>query len=139
MWARRVAAPPDLDRLPERVEEAVTERVADVGVVEAAVPRGFSTEVRQLVCRGVAAGRVVEPGADAEGPFRHALAEHRAHRLGRSFRGRLVFPADRADPQRRVADQVRDVDADLVVKAAEVGRNRVPVVVDVRVAVEPRV
>ena len=31
-------APADLDRLAERVEEAVAERVADVGVIEAAEP-----------------------------------------------------------------------------------------------------
>ena len=36
MWLGRAGAPADLDGLPERVEEAVAERVADVGVVEAA-------------------------------------------------------------------------------------------------------
>ena len=35
---RRAGPPADLDRLAERVEVAVAERVADVGVVEAAVP-----------------------------------------------------------------------------------------------------
>ena len=33
----RAGSPADLDRLAERVEVAVAERVADVGVVEAAV------------------------------------------------------------------------------------------------------
>ena len=41
MWAGALAQPADLDRLPERVEVAVAERIADVGVVEAAVPAGL--------------------------------------------------------------------------------------------------
>ena len=36
---RPAPAPPDLDRLAERVEEPIAQRVADVGVVEAAVLR----------------------------------------------------------------------------------------------------
>ena len=38
---RRAGPPADLDRLADRVEVAVAERVADVGVVEAAVPPGL--------------------------------------------------------------------------------------------------
>ena len=52
---RRAGAPADLDRLAERVEVAVAERVADVGVVEAAVPAGLLGQRGELLGRGVAA------------------------------------------------------------------------------------
>ena len=38
---RRLGPPADLDRLAERIEVAVAQRVANVGVVEAAVPAGL--------------------------------------------------------------------------------------------------
>ena len=47
----RAGPPADLDRLAERVEVAVAERVADVGVVEAAVAAGFLGEGGQLLGR----------------------------------------------------------------------------------------
>jgi hypothetical protein len=40
--ARRLGAAADLDRLAKRVEIAVAERVADVGVVEAAAEAGLT-------------------------------------------------------------------------------------------------
>ena len=57
---RPLAAPPDLDRLAERIQEPIAQRVADVGVVEAAVPRRLGGQRGQLVGRGVGARRVVE-------------------------------------------------------------------------------
>jgi hypothetical protein len=52
---------PDLDRLPERVEIAVAEGVANVGVVETAAPASLLGEHGELLGRGVAARRIVEP------------------------------------------------------------------------------
>ena len=48
----RAGPPADVDRLAERVEVAVAERVADVRVVEAAVTPGLGGERRQLLGRG---------------------------------------------------------------------------------------
>ena len=50
---RGAGATADLDRLAERVEVAVAERVADVGVVEAAVPAGLIGERGKLIGRRV--------------------------------------------------------------------------------------
>ncbi len=62
---RRAAPPPDVDRLAERVQEPVAERVPDVGVVDAVEARGLGGELRQLPGRRVRARRVVEPRRDA--------------------------------------------------------------------------
>jgi hypothetical protein len=56
----RFAAAPDVDRLAKRIEEAVTQRVTDVGVVEPAVPRRLVRERGELVGRGVAPRWIVE-------------------------------------------------------------------------------
>ena len=72
----RRRTPADVDRLADRVEVAVAQRIADVGVVEAAVPAGLLGERRQLGGRGVAPGRVVEPGAEPERAVGHRVAEH---------------------------------------------------------------
>ena len=53
--------------------------------------------------------------------------------------GRDVVPAERADPELRVADERPDVDADRAVVAGEVVGDGPPVVVDVGPAVEARV
>ena len=97
---RRLAATADLDRLAERVEEAVTERIAHVAVIDASVPAGLAGQVGQLVRRRVAAGRVVEPRAQPEGALVHALAEERPHPgAGGVVRG-FVVPTHGGDPQR---------------------------------------
>ena len=82
----RRGPPADVDRLADRVEIAVAQRIADVGVVEAAVPAGLLGERRQLGGRGVAPGRVVEPGAEPERAVGHRVAEHRAHPVERLAR-----------------------------------------------------
>ena len=53
----RLAAPPDLDRLAKRIEEAVAERVADVGVIDPAEPRGLVGELGELGRGRVGTGR----------------------------------------------------------------------------------
>ena len=97
---RRVAEPPNLDRLAERVEEAVTERVPDVRVVEAAVPAGLAGQLRQLAGVGVAPRRVVEPGAEPERAFLHAFLQQRLHARPGLRRRRDVLPADGLDAER---------------------------------------
>ena len=74
---RRPGSPPDLDRLPERVQVAVAERVPDVGVVERAVPARLLRQRGELLGRGVAAGRIVEPGAEPDRAFLQPFAEER--------------------------------------------------------------
>ena len=125
MWDGRLAAPADLDRLAERVEEAVAERVADVGVVEAAVPRRLVRERRQLLGRRVRAGRVVEPGLSPNAPSSIASREHGAHPVAIAARvGRHVVPAERA---RSGAASCRrgcaTLSADRAVVAVEVARD----------------
>ena len=83
---RRLSPAADLDRLPERVQEPVAERVAHVGVVDAAEAAGLAGQRRELGRRRVRAGRVVEPGAEPERPLLHRLAQHRPHRVGRPAR-----------------------------------------------------
>ena len=56
-----LAAPADLDRLAERIEVTVAERVAHVGVVEAPVGRRLARQLRQLIGAGIGAGRIVQP------------------------------------------------------------------------------
>ena len=48
----------------------------------------------------------------------------------------LLVPADRGEPQRRVADEEGDVDAHAGIEPLEVALDRVPVELDVRAAVE---
>ena len=64
----------DVDRLADRVEIAVAQRVADVRVVEATVPAGLLGERGQLGGRGVAPGRVVESRAQPERAVGHRVA-----------------------------------------------------------------
>ena len=136
---RRLGAPADLDRLAERVQVAVAERVANVGVVEAAVPAGLLRQHRELLGRRVPAGRVIEPGAEPERAIGHRVGEHAAHPgKGRGI-GRDVVPAQGGDPELRIPDQGRDVEADRAVVAVEVARDRGPVVVDRRPAIETAV
>ena len=71
-------APADLERLPERVEEAIPQAVAHVGVVEAAEPARLLRQGHQLLGIGVAPGRVVEPGRHAAGALFHRRPEERA-------------------------------------------------------------
>ena len=132
----RAAAPPDVDRLPERVEEAVAERVAHVRVVDAVEARGLGSEIRAAPRRRVRAGRVVEAGRDPVRALLHRLPEHRAH-LGDIGVARLnVRPARRREPERGVPDEEGDVDADPGVEPLEVLLDRCPVELDLRVAVE---
>ena len=136
---RRLGPPADLDRLAERVEVAVAERVANVGVVEAAVPAGLLGEHGELLGRRVPAGRVIEPGAEPERAIGHRVGEHAAHPgEGRGI-GRDVVPAQGGDPELRIPDEGRDVEADRAVVAVEVARDRGPVVVDRRPAIETAV
>ena len=132
----RVAAPPDVDRLAERVEEAVAQRVPHMGVVDAVEARGLGREIRQLPRRRVRAGRVVEPGRDPVRALLHGLAEHRAHLDDVGLARLHVRPAGRREPQRRVADEERDVDAHPGVEAVEVLLHRRPVELDLGMAVE---
>jgi hypothetical protein len=132
----RTAAPADLDRLPERVEEPVAEAVSDVTVVDATDLRGLAREVRELVGRRVCAGRVVEAGAQPERPVLQRLADQAPHHGARRGRGGLVLPADRPDPDGRVANERRDVQA-ATAEAIEIPVHRGPVEGDAsRVAVE---
>ncbi len=128
--------PADVDRLADRVEVAVAQRIADVGVVEAAVPAGLRGQRGQLGGRGVATGRVVEPGAQPERAVGHRFTEERAHPVEGSLVGRDVIPAERPDPKLRVADERGDVEADRPVEAVQEGRHRGPVVVEVRASVQ---
>ena len=130
------AAPADLDRLSERVEESVPEVVANVGVVDAAQARRFRQQRRELIGRGVGAGWVVEPAREAEGTVLHAFAEEPSLAVHGLRVGRQLIPADGRDAQRRVADQVGDVDAHAAVESVEVVADRAPVGLDVRAAVE---
>ncbi len=139
MWLGAAGSPADVDRLAERVEVAVAERVADMAVIEAARPAGLGGQRGELLGRGVAAGRVVEAAREADGPFRHRIAQQPAHPVDRPLVGGHVVPAEGVDAERRVADERPDVDADRAVVALEVRADRVPVVVDGRAAVEAAV
>ncbi len=132
----RVGASPDLDRLAERVEIAVAERVPHVRVVDAAGPAGLGRERRQLLGGRERAGRVVEAGADADRAIRHRLAEPPAHPVDGGGVGRGVLPTHGVDPEGGIAHERPDVDADRAVEPGEVARDRVPVQVDLRPPVE---
>ena len=135
----RAGSTADLDRLAERVEEAVAQRVADVGVIEAAGPARLLGEGGQFLGRGVAARRVIEAGAEPDGALGHAVAQQAAHPVEGLRRGGLVVPTDRADPQRAVPDERGDVQADRAVVPPEVALDGAPRVVDVGAAIEPGV
>ena len=130
---------PDLERLAEGVEEAIAQAVADVRVVDPAEPARLLGEPHELVGVRVAAGRVVEPGRHAPGPFLHRRPEERAlvRKLGRP-RG-TIPPAHGADPERRVPDEVHDVDRHPVREEVEVLLDRRPPAGQGRAAVEARV
>ena len=132
----RLAPPADLDRLAKGVQVAVAQRVAHVGVVEASVPAGFARELRQLPGGGIAAGRIVEARAQAERALLHPLAQQRPLAIHRPLVDRHIVPSDCRDPERRVADHERDVDADLPIEARQIARDRVPVVGQSRPAIE---
>ena len=120
----RAGAPADLDRLADRVEVAVAERIADVGVVEAAVSPGLLGQGRQLRGRGETPRRVVEPAAQAERALGHPVAQDAAHPVDGVGVDRDVLPAERGDAELRVADERGHVEADGPVVTREVGLDR---------------
>ncbi len=132
----RAGAPSDLDRLAERVQVAVAQRVAHMRVVEPAGATGRLGERGEFLGRGVAAGRVVEARGQAHGSLGHRVAQQSAHPVQGGGRRGLVVPADRPDPERGVADQRRDVEADRAVIPGEVALDGAPRVVDVGAAIE---
>ncbi len=136
---RPIRSPPDLDRLAKRVQEAVPEGVPDVRVIEAAGSRRFAGQRGQLIGRGIRAGWVVQAARDPERTLGHRLAQHRPH-VGEApvLRGRVV-PADGADAERAVSDHDGDVHCLAPVVSADVARHGVPVMRNVRPAVEPGV
>ena len=89
-----LALPADLDRLAERVEVAVAERVADVRVVEPAVSCGLGRELGELIGAGIGAGRVVQAGREADGALLHRLAQDGAHVGDIARAGLDLLPAD---------------------------------------------
>jgi len=89
---RPAAASADLDRLAERIEVPITERVAHVGVVEAAAARSLGRQCRELVRRRERARWIVEPAGDAERTCRHRVGEDRAHVGERGRVRRHVVP-----------------------------------------------
>ena len=129
----------DLDRLAERIEELVAERVPHVGVVEAAELGGLGQQLGQLVGAGVGAGRVIEPARQPERAILEAFAEERplVGQLGRA--GLDLVPADSGDPEGRVADQIGDVHRDPPVVAGQVLGNGPPVIGQVGATVEARI
>ena len=129
-------APADLDRFAERVEEAVAERVPDVAVVEPAGTTRLRGQRGEFRGRRERPRRIVEPGAEPERAVGHRVAQDAAHPVDRGLVDGDVVPAERRDPELRVADERRDVDADRAVVALEVARHRRPVVVDRRSPVE---
>ncbi len=132
-----LGAPADLDRLAERVEIAVAERVADVRVVEATSAPGLGGQRGELIGRGERARRVVEPGGQPEGALGHAVAQEPAHRVERGRRRPARHPS-RA-PRSGAAElpiERRDVEADRPVVARQVAPDGRPVVVDRRPAIE---
>ena len=135
----RSAAPADLDRLAERVEEPVAQRVPHVRVVEAAELGALLGERGELGRRRVGAGRVVEARRQPEGAVLHRLPQPRALVREGALVGLDLVPADGRDPQRRVADDVGDVDRRGAVVAREVLGDGRPVEGDVGPAVEAAV
>ena len=126
---RPVAAPADLDRLLERVQVPVAERVAHVRVIEAAMGCRLAGERGQLIGAGVGAGRVVESRRETDGALLHRLSQHRAHVRDIRVGGLHLLPADGAHPQRAVSDQEREVDRWMkCVEAVEVRLDRAPIV-----------
>ena len=134
---RRAGAPADLDRLAERVEIAVAERIADVRVVEATVAPGLGGQRGELLGRGERARRIVEPGATARTrPRPSRRAGVRASCRGRARRrARRPSRAPRSGA-RELPMSVADVEADRPVVARQVAPDRRPVVVDRGAAVE---
>src|SRR5262249_45477149 len=105
-----VAAPADVEGLAEGIEELVAEAVAYVGVVDAAEPGRFPGQLRELRRVGVAAGRVIEAGRHPPGSLLHGGPQQRLLIRHLVSRGGPVVPAHGADAQRRVANDVGDVD-----------------------------
>lgn len=115
------AGPPaDIEGFLDGVEEPIAEGVAEVGVVDAAESGGFLGETDEFVGGGVAAGRVVEAGRHAKGALFHAFTEHGPHVGDVGVGGGGIVPAHGADADRGVADDIGDVDGDLVVEHGEV-------------------
>jgi len=102
-------APPYLDRLTEGIQKAVTQLVANVGVVDPAEPRYLLAQLDKLVRAGIAPGGIVKPRRDSERAFLHPLPQHRFHILDLVGSGRLGIPADGVYAQRGVADYVGHV------------------------------
>ena len=126
MCAGTLGAAADVDRLPEGIEEAVTQAVAHVRVIDATEPARLFRQGDQLVGVGEAPRRIVEPRGHAPGALLHRRTQECAlvPELGR--RRRAVVPADRADPERGVPDQVDDVDGHPVREQVEVLLDRGP-------------
>ena len=136
---RSVAHLANGQRLPERVEEAVAELVADVGVIEPSLACRRVGQVGQLFGARVGTRRVVQAARQPKGPFGHALTEHGPHIGHGHMVGRHVLPAQGADAERRVPDQHRHVHRHPAVEAAQVAGHGVPVQGDVGPRVQARV
>src|SRR5262245_2382941 len=133
---RRLAAPTDLDRLLERIEEPVAERVALMAVVEAIELAGRARELGELLGRCEAAGWIVEAGREADGPVAHRIPERALHAVDGLGVGGDIVPTPGIDAELAVPDERADIDADRSVIAGEVVGDRAPVIVDVGPAVE---
>ena len=106
---RHTAPPTGGERLVERVDDLVG-LVADMRRVYAAGVAGDAGEQRELIDVGGGAGRVEHAGAQAGRARGHALAQQLDHPRLLGRRGATVRIVHRRHPQRRVADQRRDVD-----------------------------
>ena len=110
----------DFQRLLHRVQKPVPEGVSQVGVIDAPQPGGLLGEADQFVGVGVAAGWIVETRGQSERPLLQPLAHHGPHVGEIGVGGGFVVPAHGADPDRGVADDVGDVDGDLVIEHGQV-------------------
>ena len=111
-----VAAPADVDGLPERIEEPVAQRVADMRVVDATEPGSLARERRELRGGGERTRRVVQSGREPERTLLHRLPKEAAHPVERDVVRGHVIPTEGVDAQRGVAHQEAHVDAHLPVE-----------------------
>ena len=116
---RHVAAPRGRECLVERGEDVV-HLVADVRRVDAAGVTGDAGEQGKLIDIGGGAGRVEHAGRQADRTRVHAFAQQLDHPRLLGAGRRAVRIVHRCHPQRRMADQRRDVDRGL---RAPDGRN----------------
>jgi hypothetical protein len=114
------------EHLDEGVAESVSQRVADVGHVDAAETLHDRAQLGQFVAGGVRPGGIGEPGGHPEGALLHGAPKEPAH-LGHFALGRgTVVPPHSGDAQRGVADDVGDIDRHLAVVGVEVFVHRRP-------------